>query len=103
MLRNPVLDAIQENRLVVMGDRVLIRAVSVFELAQRTPGPLANIIIAGQKNTEKDVAYFEVLAVGDKVQKVKVGDKVIHVSSAADGIADQFGIVHEDDIIAKIT
>jgi hypothetical protein len=82
---------INENKVRMLGSKVLLKAVSFIEEAKTT---LTMLDI--HKETDANALYYRVIAMGPDVKEVKIGDKIQHVDAAADKLdSNKFCIVDE--------
>jgi hypothetical protein len=107
---SPIQKAIEENRFIPHGNRVLVRTVSILEDKVLSAGGVyikddTNRIVApgDSDHQDKNAAYYLVVAKGPLVSdEIQVGQKIMHVAAAADKVVAAYGIIREDFIVGHI-
>lgn len=95
-VRTSVIQFIEDDKFEPTGSRVLIQAISDKEARQ------SQISLPGTEHEDKNVSWYIVKAVGPKVKTTKVGDRILHISAAADKVIAKYGCIKERYIICYL-
>lgn len=101
-MSNLAIESIEKGLAKPTEDRVLIRTVSILEqmMKNRTG---EKIILAPGSDSEfhdKNASHYEVIAVGPLCsERIKIGMKILHVSTAADRVVGKYGCIREKYIM----